>query len=169
VASRLRVSRSQLYFRAIEQYLDKRKDALVTEPSNAVYAANQGAVDPALPPPSPRYSLMKRGDIWRARLAGPIGSGPGHRRPVVVQCNPFNDSRIATEVVATITSNLALAEAPGNVRIAKSDSGLFTATRRQCLARDYARRFGPVSRGKSLPGAVVDKTASGLKLALARS
>jgi mRNA interferase MazF len=77
---------------------------------------------------------MKRGDIWRARLAGPIGSGPGHKRPVVVQRNPFNDSRIATVVVAMITSNLALAEAPGNVRIAKSGSDLFTATRRQCLA-----------------------------------
>jgi mRNA interferase MazF len=112
---------------------------------------------------------MERGDIWRARLASPIGSGPGHKRPVVVQRNPFNDSRIATVVVAMITSNLALAEAPGNVRIAKSGSDLFTATRRQCLARDHARRFGPRQRGQSLPGAVVDKTASGLKLALARS
>ena len=47
------------------------------------------------------------------------------RRPVlIVQSNPFNDSRISTIVVAAITSNLDLAEAPGNVRIAKSDSGL---------------------------------------------
>lgn len=47
------------------------------------------------------------------------------RRPVlVIQANPFNESRIATVIVAVITSNLALAEAPGNVRIGKSDSGL---------------------------------------------
>jgi mRNA interferase MazF len=68
---------------------------------------------------------MKRGEIWWASLPPPSGSGPGLRRPVlVVQSNAFNDSRISTVVIAIITSNLALAEAPGNVRIGKSDSGL---------------------------------------------
>lgn len=58
-------------------------------------------------------------------MSAPTGSGPGYRRPVVVvQSNAFNDSRIATVIVAVITSNLALAEAPGNVRIAETDSGL---------------------------------------------
>ena len=46
------------------------------------------------------------------------------RRPVViVQSNPFNESRVATVIVAVVTSNLHLADAPGNVRIAKSESG----------------------------------------------
>lgn len=68
---------------------------------------------------------MRRGDIWWAELAEPQGSGPGMRRPVlVVQANPFNESRIATVIVAVITSNLALADAPGNVRLGKADSGL---------------------------------------------
>lgn len=68
---------------------------------------------------------MKRGEIWWASLPDPVGSVPGLRRPVViVQSNPFNDSRINTVIVAVITSNLALAIAPGNVRVAKSDSGL---------------------------------------------
>ena len=68
---------------------------------------------------------MKRGEIWWADLGEPHGSAPGYRRPVlVIQSNPFNHSRIATCVVAAITSNLALAEAPGNVRIGKSESGL---------------------------------------------
>lgn len=68
---------------------------------------------------------MKRGEIWWASLPAPSGSGPGFRRPVlIVQSDSFNDSRIATTVVAVITSNLALAEAPGNVRIAKADSDL---------------------------------------------
>lgn len=68
---------------------------------------------------------MKRGEIWWASLPEPTGSGPGFRRPVlVVQSNPFNSSRIATVVVAVITSNLQLAVAPGNVKIAKTESGL---------------------------------------------
>ena len=68
---------------------------------------------------------MKRGEIWWASLPEPAGSGPGMRRPVlVVQSNPFNDSRVATVVVAVVTSNLALALAPGNVRLGKTDSGL---------------------------------------------
>jgi mRNA interferase MazF len=68
---------------------------------------------------------MRRGDIWWAALPAPVGSGPGMRRPVlIVQANSFNESRISTVIVAVITSNLALAEAPGNVRLGKSESGL---------------------------------------------
>lgn len=68
---------------------------------------------------------MKRGEIWWASLPAPTGSGPGFRRPVViVQSNPFNQSRIATVVAAIVTSNVALADAPGNVRVAKGESGL---------------------------------------------
>jgi mRNA interferase MazF len=68
---------------------------------------------------------MKRGEIWWASLPAPTGSGPGFRRPVViVQSNPFNQSRIATVVAAVVTSNVALADAPGNVRVAKGESGL---------------------------------------------
>lgn len=68
---------------------------------------------------------MKRGEVWWASLPAPTGSGPGFRRPVVVvQSNPFNQSRIATAIVAVITSNVALEDAPGNVRIGKAESGL---------------------------------------------
>lgn len=48
LAHRLRVSRSQLYAQAIEEYLDKREDARVTERLNAVYAVEQEPVDPVL-------------------------------------------------------------------------------------------------------------------------
>jgi len=72
---------------------------------------------------------MKRGDIWWASLTPPDGSGSGFRRPVlIVQANSFNESQISTVLVAVITSNLALAQAPGNVRISKSDSGLSKAS-----------------------------------------
>jgi mRNA interferase MazF len=68
---------------------------------------------------------MKRGEVWWASLPEPTGSGPGFRRPVlIVQSNPFNQSRIGTVIVAVVTSNLALAEAPGNVRLAKAEAGL---------------------------------------------
>ncbi len=68
---------------------------------------------------------MKRGEVWWASLPSPAGSGPGFRRPVVVvQSNPFNQSRIATVIVAVVTSNLAIADAPGNVRVEKLESGL---------------------------------------------
>ena len=40
------------------------------------------------------------------------------------QSNPCNLSRIATVIVAAITSNLSLADAPGNVRVVKSESSL---------------------------------------------
>jgi mRNA interferase MazF len=55
---------------------------------------------------------MRRGEVWWASLPAPDGSGPGMRRPVlIVQSNPFNESRIATVIVAIVTSNLGLAQA----------------------------------------------------------
>ncbi len=110
---------------------------------------------------------MKRGEIWWADLPSPAGSGPGYRRPVlIVQANPFNASRIATAIVATITSNLALAEAPGNVRIAKADSGLpqpSVVNVSQLITLDRAIL---TSKVKTLAGAAMDKVDSGLKLVL---
>lgn len=68
---------------------------------------------------------MKRGEIWWASLAAPTGSGPGFRRPVlVVSDDSFNGSRISTIIAAVITSNLRLADAPGNVRIEGMGSGI---------------------------------------------
>ena len=68
---------------------------------------------------------MQRGEIWWATLPDPIGSGPGYRRPVlVVQSDDFNRSRIATVIVLVITSNVKLAEAPGNVFLPRKSTGL---------------------------------------------
>ena len=47
------------------------------------------------------------------------------RRPVlVVQADSFNLSRIQTVIVAAITTNLKLAEAPGNVLLPARSAGL---------------------------------------------
>jgi mRNA interferase MazF len=68
---------------------------------------------------------MQRGEIWWASLPEPAGSEPGYRRPVlIVQANEFNRSKINTVIAAVITSNLALASAPGNVHLGSRASGL---------------------------------------------
>lgn len=68
---------------------------------------------------------MQRGDLWWASLPDAAGSSPGYRRPVlVVQSDPFNISHIQTVVVLAVTSNLRLANAPGNVFISADQSGL---------------------------------------------
>jgi len=110
---------------------------------------------------------MKRGEVWWASLPPPVGSGPGLRRPVViVQSNPFNDSRIATVVIATITSNLALAEAPGNIRVGKAESGLskpsvINVSQVLTLDRSYL-----TERVRALPQPVMNRVDSGLLLVL---
>jgi len=64
--------------------------------------------------------VVRRGEIWWASLPAPQGSSPGYRRPVVViQSNDFNESPIQTVVIAAITSNLALAGAPGNFALVR--------------------------------------------------
>jgi len=68
---------------------------------------------------------VQRGEIWWAELPVPKGSGPGYRRPVlIVQADSFNRSRISTAVAAVISSNLRLADAPGNVFLSRRMSGL---------------------------------------------
>lgn len=110
---------------------------------------------------------MKRGELWWAALPDPNGSGPGMRRPVlIIQSNPFNDSRIATVIVAVITSNLKLASAPGNVRIARSDTGLnkpSVVNVSQLLTVDRNLLQGRV---RALPAAIMQQVDDGLRLAV---
>ncbi len=68
---------------------------------------------------------MLRGEIWCAALPRPVGSEPGYRRPVlIVQSNDFSRSRMATVIVVILTSNIKLAEAPGNVFLPRGMTGL---------------------------------------------
>ena len=69
--------------------------------------------------------MIRRGEIWWASLPEPSGSGPGYRRPVVVvQTEEFTASRLRTVLAIPLTSNLELAEAPGNTFLPKSATGL---------------------------------------------
>lgn len=68
---------------------------------------------------------MIRGEIWWADLGIPFGSEPGFKRPVIIiQDDSFNRSRIQTVIVASITTNLSLADAPGNVYLESEETGL---------------------------------------------
>lgn len=69
--------------------------------------------------------VIHQGDIFWITLAEPAGSSPGYRHPhVIVQNNLFNESRINTTVVCTVTSNLKRAAAPGNVQLEAGEGGL---------------------------------------------
>lgn len=110
---------------------------------------------------------MRRGEVWWASLPKPDGSGPGMRRPVlIVQSNPFNDSQIATVIVAIITSNLALARARGNVRVSRAQSGLpkvSVVNVSQIYTLDKRRLTECV---KPVPANVMQRVDEGVKLAL---
>jgi mRNA interferase MazF len=69
--------------------------------------------------------VVSQGEVWWADLPKPIGSGPGFRRPVVViQCDAFNRSRIATVVCVPLTTNTRWADVPGNVLLAPDITNL---------------------------------------------
>jgi mRNA interferase MazF len=110
---------------------------------------------------------MKRGEVWWASLPAPTGSGPEFRRPVVVvQSNPFNQSRIATVIVAIITSNLALADAPGNVRTGKAESGLAKSSVVNVSQVVTLDRELLTQRVRGLPADIMRQIDEGLRLAL---
>jgi mRNA interferase MazF len=69
--------------------------------------------------------VTERGDVCWAGPGEPHGSKPAKRRPVlVVQADPYNDSRLNTTLAAVITSNTGLAAMPGNVFVPAIASGL---------------------------------------------
>ena len=60
-----------------------------------------------------------------APVASAVGSRSATRRPVLVlQADPYNTSRLATVLAASITSNTALAVMPGNVFLPAAATGL---------------------------------------------
>jgi mRNA interferase MazF len=69
--------------------------------------------------------LIRRRQVWWVDFAEPRGSEPGFRHPaLVIQRDEVNASRLATVVVCVLTSNRALASAPGNTLLPRSATGL---------------------------------------------
>jgi len=85
---------------------------------------------------------------------------------VVVQSNPFNQSRIATVMVAIVTSNLELADAPGNVRVGKSESGLAKPSVVNVSQVITLDRELLTQRVRGLPADTMRQINEGLRLAL---
>ncbi|MDR0473155.1 MAG: type II toxin-antitoxin system PemK/MazF family toxin [Treponema sp.] len=68
---------------------------------------------------------MTRGEIWWIDYGIPYGSEPGYRRPVIILQNDFfNSSNINTTIVIPLSTNLLLADVPGNMLINKKDTKL---------------------------------------------
>jgi mRNA interferase MazF len=85
---------------------------------------------------------------------------------LVVSSNRFNRSRIATVLAATVTSNLRLAAAPGNVALDETASGLprpSVVNVSQLVTLDRRRLEQRVSRLGAHEQALVD---AGLRLVL---
>lgn len=73
--------------------------------------------------------VIAQGDLFWINLGEPRGSEPGYRHPfVVIQNDAFNKSKINTVVVCALSSNLKLAQAPGNVLLKKGEANLSKAS-----------------------------------------
>ncbi len=110
---------------------------------------------------------MIRGDIRWADFGIPFGSEPGFRRPVlIVQDDAFNKSKISTIVIIPLATNLSLENAPGNVLLEKTVSGLpkdSIAVVSQLYAIDKVRLMEPAGKiGRS----VMSEIEEGIKLVL---
>lgn len=69
--------------------------------------------------------VVRQGEVYWINLPKPKKSEPGFRRPcLVVQNDTYNRSRINTTIVCILTTNLNLAQAPGNVLLTKGDASL---------------------------------------------
>jgi mRNA interferase MazF len=116
---------------------------------------------------SRREADILQGQVWWADLPGPRASEPGYRRPVlIVQSDPFNRSRIRTVVAVVLTSNLRLAEAPGNVLLPSRKTGLpkdsvANVSQMITLDRGFLR-----DRSGRLDPATYSRVADGVKLLL---
>jgi mRNA interferase MazF len=85
---------------------------------------------------------------------------------LVIQANSFNRSRIQTVIVAVISSNLRLAEAPGNVLLPIHASGLArdsVVNVSQLITLDQSFLTEAISK---IPDRVMSEVVAGLRLVL---
>lgn len=112
--------------------------------------------------------VVRRGEIWWAELGAARGSAPALRRPaLIIQSDAFNRSAIGTVVVATLTSNLARGDDPGNVILPRAASGLPKASVVNVSQIVTVDRSALVSRVGRLSGHHLARVGEGLRLALA--
>jgi mRNA interferase MazF len=111
--------------------------------------------------------VIQRGEIWWTDGPDPRGSEPGFRRPmVVVQSDSFNRSAIRTVVAVAVTSNVRLADAPGNVLIPKRSSGLPRDSVVNVSQVSTVDRTRLTEKVRTLPASVMSSIDRGLRLVL---
>jgi mRNA interferase MazF len=112
---------------------------------------------------------IRQGEVYWIDFGSGPGSAPAMRHPcVVVQGDLFNRSKIATTVVCLITSNVGLANAPGNVALRRGDAGLSKASVVNVSQLLTIDRSGLIERIGRLPAKTIDEIRSGLQLLFER-
>jgi mRNA interferase MazF len=112
--------------------------------------------------------VIQRGELWWGDLGDPRGSGPGLRRPVLVlQADNFNKSRLTTVVVVSLTTNLSLAAAPGNVVVRPRGTGLSVPSVVNVTQLTTLDRRFLIERIGRLPVSAMEEVEDGVRLVLA--
>ena len=113
---------------------------------------------------------IRQGQVYWLDFGPAFSSAPAERHPcVVVQNDVFNRSGIATSVVCVISSNLTLANAPGNVLLKKGEARLPKASVvnvSQILTVDKEELVDPIGK---LSAAAAESVREGLHLLFERS
>lgn len=113
--------------------------------------------------------MIAQGEVWWADIGQPVGSAPGLRRPVViVQSDSFNRSQIGTVVCVPLTSNLRWADAPGNVVLDVSMTGLPKSSVANVSQVTTLDRSQLAERVGVLPGHKLDLVLYGIDIVLGR-
>jgi mRNA interferase MazF len=113
--------------------------------------------------------VISQGDVWWADLGEPVGSQPGYRRPVVVvQSDSFNRSSISTVVCVPLTTNLRLANAPGNVALDSEATGLPKDSIANVSQPTTLDRASLTERVGKLSGSKLDLVLYGIDVVLSR-
>lgn len=111
--------------------------------------------------------MITRGSVCWVDLGPPRGSRPAKTRPVlIVQDDAVNASRLATTVVATMTSNTNQAAVGGNVFVPAAASGLAkdsVVNVSALFTLNKADLNSPVGR---LPSYLMDEVDDGLRVIL---
>lgn len=108
--------------------------------------------------------MIGRGDLYWVDLGPAVGSQPAKRRPVlVVQSDDYNRSRLATTLVASVTSNLALADMPGNVLLTAASTGLPKDSVVNVTQLVTLDKFELVELAGRVPADVMQRVTEGLR------
>lgn len=101
----------------------------------------------------------RRGEVWWATA--------DKRRPVViVQADFMNRSAAAWVLSVPLTTNLAYAEAPGNVRLSKRETSLPRPSVANVSQVAALPRTGFAQRVGRLSGEAIDRIDAGLRLVM---